>query len=115
MSRTPKTSPLSHTFFFNPRELQLFVNGILHHAIPLSLTSFSLDLPTSAPVGVADPTPVLFLGQVTQDFNRSSNLPSFTGCMRDLTIDLWYKHTVASAIFCQFLQVQLLTFSASIP
>ncbi|CAI8004092.1 hypothetical protein GBAR_LOCUS3831 [Geodia barretti] len=73
---------------FPSQELQLFVNGILHHAIPLSLTSFSLDLPTSAPVGVADPTPVLFLGQVTQDFNRSSNLPSFTGCMRDLTIDL---------------------------
>jgi hypothetical protein len=73
---------------FPSQELQLFVNGILHHAIPLSLTSFSLDLPTSAPVGVADPTPVLFLGRVTQDFNQSSNLPPFTGCMRDLTIDL---------------------------
>ena len=68
------------------RELQfsLFVDGLLQEAIQSSLSDFSLDLPTSPPV-TGDLLPILFVGGVSDDVT----IPTFRGCMRDLTFDFW--------------------------
>lgn len=68
----------------NP-EFSLFVDGLLQEAVPSTLSDFSLVLPTSAPVGVANPMPVLFVGGV----DPATTVPTFSGCMKDLTFDLW--------------------------
>ena len=65
-------------------EMSLFVNGILQDEVILP-NGFTLDLPTSAPVGVANPAPVLYIGGVNTDVTMAT----FTGCMRDLTFDIW--------------------------
>jgi hypothetical protein len=72
------------------QELQfsLFVDGLLQGTISSTLPNFSLDLPTSAPVDVANPTPVLFVGGVPLTSDPSITTPTFSGCMQDLTFDL---------------------------
>ena len=75
-------------------EMSLFVNGILQDEAILP-NGFTLDLPTSAPVGVANPAPVLYIGGVTSNINTDVTMATFTGCMRDLTFDIWYDNVIS--------------------
>lgn len=70
-------------------EFSLFLDGLLQESVPSSLTGFSLDLPTSAPVGVDNPMPVLFVGGVPDTYDPSTTVPMFDGCIKHLTFNLW--------------------------
>lgn len=74
--------------FCRDAEFSLFLNDLLQEAVS-SLLQFSLALPTSAPVGVANPLPVLFVGGVPATYDPGARVANFEGCLKHLTFNLW--------------------------